>query len=191
MDIGLSTNFATLQMGTNKQKNELGIKNLYTEKVTGDELKELQQQVAQNTHAFTFKIEYTQTTTFNISFGENNDKFQKDYEEFQNFLEEIEYEGKNIADLSQDEAKELVSEDGFFGIDQTSQRIADFVIKGANGDADLLKAGLEGIMQGFDEAEEIWGGKLPDISYKTIDKAKELITQHMAELGYNTLDTSA
>lgn len=180
-----------MQLSTNKQENKLGIKNLYNEKVTGDELKELKKQVEQNAHAFTFKIEQTQTTVINISLGQNDDKFQQDYEEFQNFLKDIGYEGKNIAELSQEEAKELVSEDGFFGVDQTSQRIADFVIQGANGDKELLQAGLEGIMQGFNEAEEIWGDTLPEISYKTIDTAKELITKHMSELGYNTLDTSA
>jgi len=191
MEVGLNTNLATLQMSTNKQENKLGIKNLYNEKVTGDELKELKKQIEENTNAFTFKLEQTQVSITAISVGKADDKFQEDYEEFQNFLKDIGYNGKKIADLSQDEAKELVSEDGFFGIDQTSQRIADFVIKGANGDEDLLKAGLEGIMQGFDEAEKIWGDTLPDISYKTIDKAKELITKHMAELGFNALDTSA
>jgi len=191
MDVTLNSTISSMQLSTNKQENKLGIKNLYNEKVTGDELKELKKQVEQNAHAFTFKIEQTQTTVINISLGQNDDKFQQDYEEFQNFLKDIGYEGKNIADLSQEEAKELVSEDGFFGVDQTSQRIADFVIQGANGDKELLQAGLEGIMQGFNEAEEIWGDTLPEISYKTIDTAKELITKHMSELGYNTLDTSA
>lgn len=190
MEVGTYANITSTTYSVNKKENGLGIKNLYTQKVQGDELKELKQQITDNANAFTFNIEQTQTTIVNISFGQNNDKFQENYEEFQKFLDDIGYDGKNIADLSQEEAKELVSEDGFFGINQTSQRIADFVIKGANGDEDLLRAGLEGIQQGFDEAEEIWGGKLPDISYKTIEKSKEIITNYMAEQGYNVLDTS-
>jgi hypothetical protein len=188
MDVGLYGNISTASFSIKKEQNQLGIKNLYTDKVQGDELKQLKQQIVDNANAFTFNIEITQV---NITLGKNDDKFQEAYEEFQNFLDEIGYKGKNIADLSQEEAKELVSEDGFFGVNQTSQRIADFVIKGANGDEDLLRAGLDGIMQGFNEAEEIWGEKLPDISYKTIDRAKELITQEMNKLGYSVLDTSA
>jgi hypothetical protein len=188
MDVSLYANISTLSFNVKKEQNSLGIKNLYTDKVQGEELKELKQQVEQNAHAFTFNIEITQVTITNL--GENDDEFLKAYEEFQKFLDDIGYEGKKIADLTQDEAKELVSEDGFFGIKQTSQRIADFVIKGANGDEDLLRAGLDGIMQGFKEAEEIWGEKLPDISYKTIDRAKELIANEMNKLGINILDTS-
>jgi hypothetical protein len=188
MEVSLYNTVASFSYTQKQEKNSLGIKNLYTDKVQGDELKQLKQQVEQNAHAFTFNIEVTQAT---LTIGQNDSDFQKAYEEFQSFLDDIGYEGKKIADLTQDEAKELVSEDGFFGVNQTSQRIADFVIKGANGDEELLRAGLDGIMQGFKEAEEIWGGKLPDISYQTIDRAKELINSHMAEQGINILDTSA
>jgi len=106
-------------------------------------------------------------------------------------LADIGYNGKPIADLTQDEAKELVSEDGFFGIKKTSQRIADFVLNGAGDDVDKLKAGREGILRGFKEAEKLWGGKLPDISYDTIDKAVEMIDKKLAELGESVIDTSA
>jgi hypothetical protein len=188
MEISLYNSVASFSYTQKQEKNELGIKNLYTDKVQGDELKQLKQQVEQNAHAFTFNIEVTQAT---LTLGQQDEEFQKAYEEFQNFLDNIGYEGKNIADLSQEEAKELVSEDGFFGVKQTSQRMADFVIQGANGDEDMLRAGLEGMMQGFKEAEEMWGGKLPDISYKTLDRAKELVNSYMAENGFNILDTSA
>ena len=63
--------------------------------------------------------------------------FEVQYQEFQEFLEGIEYEGPAIASLSQEEAAELVSEDGFFGVKQTSIRIAEFVIAGAGGDEEL------------------------------------------------------
>ena len=196
MDIGINSQVgSSMFSGVEQKKSNLGIKNLYTQKVEGDELKDLKEQVKQNSHAFSANIEIIQ---INISFKSDNtkdtnsdDTFEKNYKEFQDFLKDIGYDGKSIADLSQDEAKELVSNDGFFGIDKTSQRIADFVINGAGDDEKLLKAGLDGVMQGFNEAEKIWGSKLPDISYKTIDKAQELITQHMNELGINVLDTSA
>ena len=106
-------------------------------------------------------------------------------------LSDIGYEGKPIADLTQSEAQELVSEDGFFGVTATSERIANFVLMGAGDDVDKLRAGREGILRGFQEAESMWGGKLPDISYETINKAVEMIDQRLGSLGVSILDSNA
>ena len=106
-------------------------------------------------------------------------------------LADIGYTGKPIAELSQDEAKALVADDGFFGISQTSERIADFVVNGAGDDMQKLLAGREGMLRGFAEAEQMWGEKLPEISYTTMQKALEKVDARIAELGGNVLDTSA
>ncbi|MDD3344059.1 MAG: hydrogenase-4 component G [Sulfurospirillaceae bacterium] len=106
-------------------------------------------------------------------------------------LADIGYNGKAIGDLSQDEAKALVADDGFFGISKTSERIADFVINGAGDDVEKLKAGRSGMLQGFSEAESLWGGKLPDISYTTMQKALEKVDARLSELGANVLDSMA
>ena len=127
---------------------------------------------------------------FKIEISSKSD-FEINRDEFQNFLKDIGYNGKNIAELSVDEAKELVSEDGFFGITKTAQRIADFVLNGAGDDEKLLRAGRAGILQGFKEAQQIWGEKLPDISYQTIDKALQSIDDRMRDLGFSVLDTNA
>lgn len=103
-------------------------------------------------------------------------------------LADIGYKGKPIADLSQDEAKALVADDGFFGVTQTSERIANFVLMGAGDDVEMLKAGREGILRGFDEAEGMWGGKLPDINYETINKSVEMIDKKLSELGVSVMD---
>ena len=92
------------------------------------------------------------------------------------------YEGKAITELSVDEATELIGDNGFFGIDQTSQRVSDFVLSFSGDDIELLKKGREGIVRGFDEAQEMWGGKLPQISYDTQAKTLELIDAKIAEL---------
>lgn len=105
-------------------------------------------------------------------------------------LADIGYTGKPIGQLSQDEAKALVADDGFFGISQTSARIADFVISGAGTDLSKLQAGRSGMLQGFSDAEKLWGGKLPEISYTTMQKALEKVDARVKELGGSVLDTS-
>ena len=177
----ISANMASLN--TNSTTN---IKTNFTEKISKDEAKELRAQISQNAQAMMMK-----STTIQVGVLSSQDQFKVDYEDFQSFLGDIGYEGKPIAELSQSEAAELVSEDGIFGVKQTSERIANFVINGAAGDEDRLRAGREGMLQGFKEAESMWGGELPEISQKTMEKALEMVDKAMYELGYSVLDTEA
>jgi len=135
-----------------------------------------------------------EVTSLEVEFKSDSFKVAKDnidsqIKEFS--LEDLFINGKSINELSQSEASELVSEDGFLGIKETSKRIADFVINGAGNSISLLKAGREGALDGYKEAEKIWGGKLPDISQKTIEKALEMIDKRISELGGNILDEKA
>jgi len=97
-------------------------------------------------------------------------------------LKDIGYEGKPITELSTEEASELVSDEGFFGITQTSQRVADFVFSFAGDDLDILEQGREGIVQGFEDAQKMWGDELPQISFNTQAKTLELIDARIQEL---------
>ena len=103
----------------------------------------------------------------------------------------IGYNGKALGELSSDEASELVSENGFFGIANTADRIAGFVLNGAGDDVEKLKAGRDGVAKGFEDAKKIWGGELPEISQKTIEKTLETLDKKIAELGGNVLNVSA
>ncbi|MDN2789828.1 hypothetical protein ACI2HM_05470 [Campylobacter coli] len=101
------------------------------------------------------------------------------------------YNGKNPLTMNTDELNQLISEEGIFGIDNTANRIADFVIKGAGNDVEKLKKGLEGIKQGFEQAEKIWGGELPQISQDTIEATIKKVSDRIDELGGKTLDLKA
>jgi len=106
-------------------------------------------------------------------------------------LEDIGYEGKPITELSEEEATELIGEDGFFGVENTANRVADFVFGFSSDDADIISQAREGIVQGFEEAQEIWGGELPQISLDTHARTLEIIDAKIAELNEPvTEDTS-
>lgn len=102
-------------------------------------------------------------------------------------LEQLEYNGRPLTELTPEEATDLVAEDGYFGVNKTAQRLADFVITGGGEDLQRLQAGREGIIRGFNEAESIWGGKLPEISYQTLEKALATIDDRIQELGGGTV----
>lgn len=163
-----------------------GVKSLYTEKLSADEARGLREQIAKNASAFTFDSTSLQNNLLKL-----DSNFTKTNDEFKSFLKDIGYGGKPIAELSKDEAAKLVSEDGIFGIKQTSQRIADFVINGAGGDESRLRAGREGMLEGFKQAEKMWGGKLPEISQITMQKATEMVDMAMNDLGFSILNKEA
>ncbi|MDT8337806.1 MAG: hypothetical protein RQ763_01265 [Sulfurimonas sp.] len=161
----------------------LVIKPLYTEKLSKDEALEIREQIRQNANAMAFNSAVVQDGVSNAE-----ESFKKQHKEFKSFLQEIGYSGKPIAQLSKEEAAELVSEDGFFGIEKTSQRIAEFVIGGAGTDEARFRAGREGMIQGFKEAEAMWGGELPEISQRTMEKAIEMVDKAMYDLGFSIID---
>lgn len=87
-----------------------------------------------------------------------------------------------------EEAALVVSDEGFYGAPKTGERMAQFVIQGAGSNETLLRAGREGILKGFEEAEKAWGEKLPDIAYKTLERALKLVDDHLAGLGFSLLN---
>lgn len=97
-------------------------------------------------------------------------------------LSSTKYSGKPIVELNTNEAKELVSDNGFFGVERTSQRVSSFVIDLAENNVEALQEAREGLVQGFDEAEEMWGKDLPEISYETQEKTLDIIDKKIEEL---------
>lgn len=168
--------------------NATAIKTNFTEKISQEDASELKAQIVQNANSYVLESLKAQ----NVSAFQNRaskDDFAKEYEAFQTFLKDIGYEGKPIAQLSKEEASALIADDGIFGIEQTASRVAAFVVNGSGGDEQRLRAGREGMLQGFAMAEEMWGGKLPDISQQTIQKATEMVDKAMVDFGFSLLDT--
>ncbi len=78
------------------------------------------------------------------------------------------------------QAQEDISEDGYWGVKQTSQRLFDFAAALAGDDVDKMKEMQEAMMKGFKMAEGTWGRELPEISHQTIDAANKLFEDYYA-----------
>jgi hypothetical protein len=87
----------------------------------------------------------------------------------------------DIATITPEAAQELVADDGYFGVEKTSDRIFQFAVGVAGGDPSRIDAIREGIANGFNEALEAFGGWLPDISYATYDTVMEKLDSWVAE----------
>ena len=87
----------------------------------------------------------------------------------------------NLETINAEQAQSLISEDGYFGVEQTSERIFQFAIGIAGGDTSRIAAIKEGIDKGFAEAKKAFGDWLPDISYNTYDAVMEKLDNWVAE----------
>ena len=159
------------------------IRSVFTEKLSKTEASDIKSQIAQNARSMALDSVSIQGVFSNKISGSGDE-----YDKFQSFLTNIGYSGKPIASLSKEEATELVSKDGFFGVDKTSQRVADFVIAGSGGNEAKMRAGREGMIKGFKDAEAMWGGKLPEISQETMKKSIEMVDKAMHDLGFSVID---
>lgn len=70
-------------------------------------------------------------------------------------------------------AKEAISEDGYWGVKQTSQRIFDMAVALSGGDNEKMDDMLEAFKKGFKQATKTWGKELPDISQQTYSAVLE------------------
>jgi len=86
------------------------------------------------------------------------------------------------------DARDLISENEYFGIKETSGRISAFVLNGAGDNIEKLTAGREGMLRGFKEAEKVWGGRLPEISYSTLEKALKQVDDKIHSLQGSIID---
>ena len=62
-----------------------------------------------------------------------------------------------------------ISDDGYWGVEKTSDRIVDFAKALAGDNTEYADKMIEAFKKGFDEATKAWGKSLPDISKKTYD----------------------
>jgi hypothetical protein len=87
------------------------------------------------------------------------------------------------------QAKEDVSEDGYWGVKQTSERILDFAKALSGGDSSKIDTLTDAIKKGFKQAEKLWGGELPEISGQTYDAVMQGIEEWKKEATSGTVQS--
>lgn len=76
------------------------------------------------------------------------------------------------------QAQKDIAEDGYYGVQQTADRLFDFASALAGDDVDKMKKMQTAMQKGFDQATKAWGQKLPDISQKTMDAANKKFEEY-------------
>ena len=91
------------------------------------------------------------------------------------FLASGEY---TVDEAAKAQAQELISEDGYYGIKQTSERLFDFASALAGDDEELMQKMQKAIHNGYEEATKSWGKELPSICKDTLDATDKLFEEY-------------
>ena len=77
------------------------------------------------------------------------------------------YENLEVDDSTRLTAQQEISEDGFWGVKQASERAIAFAKALSGGDPSKIALLRKSIEEGYEAAEKSWGGELPEICKQT------------------------
>ncbi len=150
-----NTNMDTIEIGKST-KESFG-----TYKIDRQKLNQIKQDFAQNTDSFKEMVR-----TMLEKQGLKYERVMKAFENGEEPLVEI--DGETRA-----KATEAISENGYWGVNKTAERLIDFAKTISGGDPSKIETLKNAFKEGFEQAKEAFGGTLPDISQKTYDKVME------------------
>jgi len=78
-----------------------------------------------------------------------------------------------VTEAAKLQAQEDISENGYWGVEQTSDRILDFAKALSGGDVSKADELLEAFKEGYKQATGAWGKELPDITKETYKAVEE------------------
>lgn len=81
-----------------------------------------------------------------------------------------------VDDETAAEAAKEVADDGYWGVEQTSERLFSFAKALAGNDPTKADSMMEALQKGYDQAAEQWGGELPEICQKTLEATRKKLT---------------
>lgn len=91
-----------------------------------------------------------------------------------------------VDEATKAQAQADIAEDGYWGVEQTSDRIIDFATALTGGNPDKIEEMRDAFKKGYEQAEKTWGGKLPEISQKTYDAVMEKFDKLAEDAGLTT-----
>lgn len=116
--------------------------------------------------------------TVRQALGQQGAKIGESDEAFWKFIASGEY---TVDADTKAAAQQAISEDGYWGVKQTSERLVGFAKALVGGDPSRVEEMRAAFQKGFDEAAKVWGGALPDITKDTYDAVMDLFDQWAKE----------
>ena len=96
----------------------------------------------------------------------------------ENFWKQLAGGNVKVDAATRAQAQKDISEDGYYGVKQTSQRLFDFAQALAGDDVDKMKEMQKAMEKGFKQATKTWGRELPSICKETMNAANKLFEDY-------------
>ncbi len=93
-----------------------------------------------------------------------------------------------VTEAESAEAAKSIEDDGYWGVEQTSQRIFDFAMGLTGGDPSKAEEMKEYMLKGYEAAEKAWGGELPAIAQQTKEATIALFDEWANSAGVTVED---
>ena len=93
------------------------------------------------------------------------------YTSFAQLFEDVKNGKISVDPTTVAQAQKDIAEDGYWGAEQTSDRLVSMAQALSGGDTEKADKMIAAIKKGYEQATNAWGGKLPDIFQRTIDLA--------------------
>ncbi len=123
-----------------------------------------------------------QAETDNIAKFKDFDAFEEGIGDFKDRLQSAINNGE-IDQETIDQAKKDVAEDGYYGVEKTSDRLVDFAKAISGGDPKKIEMLRDAVLDGFKQAAELWGDELPQISKDTYNATMDKFDAWAKESG--------
>lgn len=91
------------------------------------------------------------------------------------------YENLVVDDATRAQAQADIAEDGYWGVNQTSERIFDFAKALSGGDPEKMEEMRKAFEKGYKQATKAWGDELPQICKDTYDSVMKKFDDYKAE----------
>lgn len=104
------------------------------------------------------------------------------------FWKQFNENGGTVDEATKKQAQEDISEDGYWGVKQTSERILDFAKALCGGDPDKIDEMEAAFEKGYKEATKAWGDELPSLCADTYKAVKEGFDKWRAEANGETVE---
>ena len=65
-------------------------------------------------------------------------------------------------------ARAEIEEGGYYSVDETAKRLLNFAVALTGGDPSKVELMRDAVQKGYEDAERMWGGELPEISQQTL-----------------------
>lgn len=82
-----------------------------------------------------------------------------------------------VTEAAKKQAQEAISEDGYWGVNKTADRILEMAKALTGGDPEKIGLMKDAFDKGFKEATKTWGKDLPSISNDTYNRVQDLFSQ--------------